>query len=75
VKAFKDTRVIGKVGLTTTLRTNLSLGVGFTVRYDQNPAPRPIPPSAKGAMYAPNFQPFSDKVDTLTDLSLVLTFL
>jgi hypothetical protein len=33
VSAFHDTRVVGKLGLTTTL-----------LRYDQNPAPRPVPP-------------------------------
>lgn len=75
VKAFKDTRVLGKVGLTTTLRANLSVGLGFTVRYDQNPAPRPIPSSAKGAKYAPNFQAFADEVDTLTEATLIFTFL
>ena len=75
VKAFKDTRLIGKVGLTTTIWKNLSFGFGVSVLYDQNPAPRPIPPSAKGAPYAPGFFPFSDKVDTLTEATLVFTFL
>lgn len=75
VKAFKDTRLVGKAGLTTTLRKNLSFGFGFTLRYDQNPAPRPLPGSAKGLSWAPNFQPFSDKVDTLTEATLVFTFL
>lgn len=71
VGAFKDTRVIGKVGLTTVLRKRLSFGFGFTVKYDQNPAPRP----SGGAMFAPMFQPFCDKVDTLTEATLLYTFL
>ncbi|HXU83596.1 MAG TPA: DUF481 domain-containing protein [Polyangia bacterium] len=75
VKAFKDTRLIGKLGLTTTLYKSLSFGFGFTVRYDQNPAPRPVPASAKGAKYAPDFHPFADKLDTLTEATLVFTFL
>jgi hypothetical protein len=75
VKAFKDTRLIGKAGLTTTLWKDLSFGFGFTLRYDQNPAPRPLPASAKGAMYAPDFHPFAEQVDTLTEATLIFTFL
>ena len=71
VAAFKDTRLIGKLGLTTVLRKSLSFGFGFTVKYDQNPAPRP----SGGAMFAPMVQPFSDKVDTLTEAPLLNTFL
>jgi len=73
VDAFKDTRLIGKVGVTTLLRKSLSLALGFTVRYDQNPAPLPLP---SGAMpYAMGFLPFADKVDTLTEATLIYTFL
>jgi hypothetical protein len=75
VKAFKDTRVISKVGINTTLYKNLSFAFGFTLLYDQNPAPRPVPASAKGAKYAAGFFPFSDKFDTLTEATLVFTFL
>lgn len=75
VAALKDTRVSGNVALTTTLRKNLSFGFGFTVRYDQNPAPLPLPASAMGAPYAPGFQPFANRVDTLTEATLVFTFL
>jgi hypothetical protein len=75
VKAFKDTRVAGKLGLTTTLYKKLSFGFGFTLLYDQNPAPRPVPSSAKGAPYAPTFHPFADSFDTLTEATLVFTFL
>jgi hypothetical protein len=72
VDAFKDTRVIGKAGLTTTLWKNVSFGFGFTLRYDQNPAPRPVP---KGFTFASGFQPFADKVDTATEATLIVTFL
>jgi hypothetical protein len=75
VKAFKDTRFIGKLGLTTTLYKDLSFGFSFSLLYDENPAPRPVPASAKGAPYAPTFHPFANKVDTLTEATLVFTFL
>jgi putative salt-induced outer membrane protein YdiY len=75
VKAFKDTRLIGKLGLTTTLYKNLSFGFGVTVLYDQNPAPQPLPSSAAGAKYAPTFHPFAERIDTLTEATLVFTFL
>jgi len=75
VKPLKDTRVTGKLGLTTTLYKKLSFGFGFTLLYDQNPAPRPVPASAKGAPFAPTFHPFADRFDTLTEATLVFTFL
>jgi hypothetical protein len=76
VAAFQDTRVVGKVGLTTTLRKKLSIGLGFTVRYDQNPAPLPVPKGAPaGAMYGAGAEPFAEKVDTLAEATLIYTFL
>jgi Protein of unknown function, DUF481 len=76
VEPFKDTRINGKLSLTTTLRKSLSIGVGFTLKYDQNPAPRPIPASAPaGATYAPGIDPFSETVDTQTEITLIYTFL
>ena len=54
VGAFKDTRIVGKLGLTTTVLARLSVGFGFMLRYDQNPPPRPIPSGTPaGAVYAP----------------------
>lgn len=73
VDAFKDTRLIGKVGVTTLVLKSLSLGLGFTVKYDENPAPFPLPGGA--APYAAGFLPFADKVDTLTEATLIYTFL
>ncbi|HET6281907.1 MAG TPA: DUF481 domain-containing protein [Polyangia bacterium] len=76
VDPFKDTRVVGKLGVTTTLLKSLSMSLGFTLRYDQNPAPRPVPSgSPAGAGFAPTFQPFAETVDTQTEATLVYTFL
>jgi large conductance mechanosensitive channel len=76
VAAFHDTRVVGKVGLTTTVFARLSVALGFTLRYDQNPAPRPIPSgTAPGLVYAPGFQPFSEKIDTLAEATLIYAFI
>lgn len=76
VDAFHDTRIVGKVGVTTTLMKRLSIGFGFTLKYDQNPAPLPIPSgSLPGSSFASDFQPFAEKVDTLTEVNLIYTFL
>ena len=76
VDAFEDTRVNGKLGLTTTLYKRMSISFGFLLRYDQNPAPLPIPSgSPAGAAFATGFVPFADRVDTQTSATLVYTFL
>jgi hypothetical protein len=76
VDAFKDTRLVGKVGLTTTLVKSLSFGFGFTLRYDQNPAPLAVSANVlNGRMYSPTFTPFSTKLDTATEATLIYTFL
>ncbi len=74
VDAFKDTRVNGKLGLTTNLWKQLSFGFGFTLKYDQNPAPRPLPKNAPSGYVLPNDLAFADKVDTLTEATLIYTF-
>jgi hypothetical protein len=75
VKAFNDTRLTGKIALTSNLRKNLSMGLGFTVKYDQNPAPRPTP-SGTSAAYPATFASFkyADKTDTITEATLIYTF-
>jgi hypothetical protein len=76
VDSFKDTRVNGKLGLTTTLYKRMSISFGFLLRYDQNPAPLPIPTmSPANATFKPGFVPFADRVDTQTSATLVYTFL
>jgi hypothetical protein len=76
VKSFKDTRVNLKVGISTNLWKSLSFGFSFALKYDQNPAPRPIPKGAPaGATFAagdPNI--YADKVDTLTEATLIYSF-
>ncbi len=73
VDAFKDTRLVGKLGINTILRKRLSMAIGFTIKYDQNPAPWPLPSGAPP--FEANFLPFADKVDTLTEATLIYTFL
>jgi hypothetical protein len=77
VPAFQDIRLVTKLGLTTTLRSNLSFGFGITVRYDQNPALRPLPAAAKGLMIDPNarINRFAKTTDVLSEATLVFTFL
>jgi hypothetical protein len=76
VDPLGDTRVVGKLGLTTTLLERLSIGFGVTVRYDQNPALLPVPSgSPAGLGFAPGVQLFAGKVDTLTEATLIYTFL
>ena len=77
VDAFHDTRINGKVGISTNLFKKLALGVSFTIKYDQNPAPRPVPPgSPAGTSYPATYYSweFSEKVDTLTEVNLLYTF-
>ena len=76
VAPFHDTRIIGKIGLTTTLRKRLSIGFGLTVRYDQNPAPIPVPSgSPAGSAFDPTFTPFAEHTDLISEMNLVYTFL
>ncbi|MBT8493895.1 MAG: DUF481 domain-containing protein [Deltaproteobacteria bacterium] len=67
----EDTRVNSATTLTTKLFKNISFRFGFTVLYDNAPAPRPgfsIP-------FAAGFVPPADKVDTKTEASLIINFL
>ena len=76
VAAFHDTRVIGKLAVSTTLFKSLSVALGFTIRYDQNPAPLPIPPGTPAnTPYMPGIQPFAETVDMASELTLIYTFL
>jgi large conductance mechanosensitive channel len=75
VAAFKDTRVIGKLAFTTLLHKSFSAGFSFTLKYDQNPAPLPVPAGFGAVGFAPDVHLFAEKVDTLTEATLVYTFL
>jgi hypothetical protein len=81
VKAFNDTRVNAKLGITTSLWKKLSLGLSFAMKYDQNPAPRPVPASSDAlpgdtVSYPGTYVSwaFADKYDTLTEATLIYTF-
>jgi hypothetical protein len=81
VSAFKDTRVNSKLALSTVLWKSLSFGFSFAAKYDQNPAPRPVPAGAPdGAKWpsgtGPNYWrlAYSQNWDTLTEASLIYTF-
>jgi hypothetical protein len=78
VGAFKDTRVNGKVGLTTNLWKQLSFGFSFAFKYDQNPAQRPIPAGSPAGTHWPTDPYWSlayvQHWDTLTEATLIYTF-
>jgi hypothetical protein len=77
VKAFKDTRVNGKVALTTNLWKSLSFGFSFGFKYDQNPAQRPIPAGAPAGAHWPAQYwslAYVQRWDTLTEATLIYTF-
>jgi len=76
VDAFHDTRVVGKLGVTTTLFKSLGVTMGFSIRYDQNPAPLPPPAAPANMGYVPGFpQPFAQTLDTSAEVALMYTFL
>ena len=77
VAAFKDTRVNAKVGLSTNLWKELSFGFSFALKYDQNPAARPVPKGAQdGTAFPAKYVSwaYADKTDTLTEATLIYTF-
>jgi hypothetical protein len=76
VDAFKDIRLNAKLALSTNLWESLSFGFSFTLKYDQNPAPRPAPKIAPAGFSFPKDDPlyFSDKVDTFTEATLIYSF-
>lgn len=73
VKPFRDTRVNAKVALTAKVLGNMSLSLGFALRYDANPAP--LPAIAGALPYAAGYTPFAEEFDTVTDAALIVTFL
>lgn len=71
VPPLRDFRVNASANLTTNLSDRVGFGFTFKLRYDNVPAPRPpfaIP-------YAPGFVPFAERLDTVTEASLIVTFL
>jgi hypothetical protein len=72
IGAFGDSRVYGIASLTTRIWKKLAFRFSFTARYDNVPAPLP---AISGFPYAAGFVPPAEKLDTITDASLVVTFL
>jgi putative salt-induced outer membrane protein YdiY len=70
--AFQDTRLNGMVGITTSLSSKLSLSASFTAKFDNFPAPLA---KIGDLPFAPGFEPLSDKLDTVTKVSLIIKFL
>lgn len=69
--AFRDTRINFKTALNTKLYKSFSFRFSFTALFDNVPAPRALP----GITLAPGFTPVSQKLDTLSEAALVVTFL
>ena len=68
--------MIGKLGISTTLFKSLSAALGLAIKYDENPAPLPVPPGTPaGVGYMAGVQPFANTVDTSSEVTLIYTFL
>jgi hypothetical protein len=76
VAAFKDTRVNGKMQLTTNLWKSLGFGFGVGFKYDQNPAPRPVPSNVSGAKWPAQYWSlaYAQHWDLITEATLLYTF-
>jgi hypothetical protein len=70
VDRFDDTRLYGKLAITTVMYENISFRFSFESRFDNAPAPRP----PFGTPYAPGFVPVADELDTRTEASLIVNF-
>lgn len=68
---LEDARLNSKVALTTRVSEEVNFRFGFTAKYDNVPAPRP--PFA--LPYADGFAPPADRLDTITEASLIVSFL
>ncbi len=64
----EDTRVNGKVGITSKLSASLSFNTSIDVKFDNRPAPLKID------MLAAGFTPESSKWDTIMKLALIYSF-
>lgn len=71
VGSMQDVRINAGATLTAQLNSKVSLAFGFTARYDGAPSLMP----AFKLPYAAGFRPFAEKLDTLTEASVVVTLL
>jgi hypothetical protein len=69
---FKDTRINFKTALNTKLYKSFSFRFSFTALFDNVPAPRP---PFNGVMFSPGEHGLVQKLDTLSEAALVVTFL
>ena len=75
---LEDTRVVFKAGVSTKLWKNLSLGVNFTLKYDNNPSLRPAPAGFafdEATFPQSNKARFGERLDTMTEVVLIVNFL
>ena len=68
---FDDTRFNGMFAITTKMFEDVSFRFSFTAKYDNAPAPR----APFAIPFADGFVPLADKLDTLTEASLIVSFL
>jgi putative salt-induced outer membrane protein len=66
--AVEDTRVTGKLGVTSKLSASLSFNTSLEVRFDNKPAPLKID------KLAPGYVPESSRYDTIMKASLIYSF-
>jgi hypothetical protein len=71
-KPFRDARVNGMIGVTTSLSSKLSLSASFAVRFDNFPAPLA---TIGDLPFAAGFEPASDRLDTTTKVTLIVKIL
>jgi hypothetical protein len=71
VGVFGDTRLRGRLALTTKIFSNISFQGGFSARYQSAPAPLP----SLDIPYAEGFVPEAEKLDTTAELTLIISFL
>jgi hypothetical protein len=71
IDPLDDTRFTGKISVASKLTDDVSLRFGFTARYDSAPAAR----APFGLPYADGFLPLADKLDTTTELAVIVNLL
>ena len=71
IDPLADTRIIGKLALSTQLSKKVALRFSFTGKFDA--APAPLAPFS--TPFVAGFVPLADELDTLTELQLVVTLL
>ena len=71
IGAFEDSRVTGRAALTTRIWKKLAFRIAFTAKYDNVPAPL----SGLKVPFEAGYLPMAEKLDTITDASLVVNFL